>query len=210
MKPMIGLLTVCQAFNKVDQVPPSEDSKKGFIWVLADSALEEGVKSTTRFRKQNPNKKGCRAENPALQRQISGAKGGKAAKKSAINAYKLNAQKSKRISRMGKELSNYSRSNANKSPSSPVAETFLDTVQLEPPYSHTPTQQYLHAPSTTPISDTSEPRLFHFSDITGCADIGDAALFYDEPMDTQEAQSSEDLFMLGENSSSIQYPGTTV
>lgn len=72
-----------QAFKKVDQVPPSDEAKKGFIWVLEPSALEEGVKSTTRYRRNVPNKKIGKSEHPAPQRQRSGAKGGKAAKKAA-------------------------------------------------------------------------------------------------------------------------------
>lgn len=45
--------------------------------------MEEGVKSTTRYRKHNFNKKICKPESPAPQRQRSGAKGGKAARKTA-------------------------------------------------------------------------------------------------------------------------------
>lgn len=200
-------LTPVQAFNKVDQVPPSEDSKKGFIWVLADSALEEGVKSTTRYRKQNPNKKGTRAENPALQRQISGAKGGKAAKKSAMYACKMSAQKAKRISRVGKGLSSYSKSGTSTSSPSPVTQACEDTLDLERQLQPVSTQHYLHSPSITPLSDVLEPRLFQFSDITACADLGDAPLFYDEPVDTQETtmQASDRLFAPDDSYGSYQY-----
>lgn len=51
--------------------------------MLEESALVEGVKSTTRYRKHNPSRKGGKGETPAPLRQRSGAKGGKAARKSA-------------------------------------------------------------------------------------------------------------------------------
>lgn len=43
--------------------------------------MEDGVKSTTRYRKHHFNKSVCKPESPAPQRQLSGAKGGKAARK---------------------------------------------------------------------------------------------------------------------------------
>ena len=53
------------------------------MWRLTESAIREGVKSTTRYRSKIPNKRGCRSQNPAPQRQASGAKGGQAARKAA-------------------------------------------------------------------------------------------------------------------------------
>jgi len=70
-----------QAFEKVDQ--PCEESRKGFMWRLTDEALREGVKSTTRYRSKQPNKRGHRTQHPQPQRQASGAKGGQAARRSA-------------------------------------------------------------------------------------------------------------------------------
>lgn len=67
----------------MEKSSPTDETKKGYIWVLEESALVEGVKSTTRYRKHNPYKKGGKGETPAPQRQRSGAKGGKAARKSA-------------------------------------------------------------------------------------------------------------------------------
>ena len=204
-------LTMKQAFNKVDQIPPSEDAKKGFIWVLADSALQEGVKSTTRYRKQNPNKKSNRTEHPAPQRQISGAKGGKAAKKSALYACKMNPQKPRRIPRNGKGLSSYSKVNtANSPPLSTMA--FENPLQLGSHYEQEPKQHYLHTPSMTPISLISEPRSFSISDIVGCADLGDAPLFYDESMGTHEdeLQLNETIFTQSENNIGYEYPGVTL
>lgn len=66
----------------MEQISAIDETKKGYIWVLEESALTEGVKSTTRYRKHNPNKKVGKGETPTPQRQRSGAKGGKAARKS--------------------------------------------------------------------------------------------------------------------------------
>lgn len=55
----------------------STASKKGSLWRVTQSALRDGVISTTRYRK-DPKKKPERRSSPALKRQISGAKGGKA------------------------------------------------------------------------------------------------------------------------------------
>jgi hypothetical protein len=53
------------------------------MWRLTEEALREGVKSTTRYRSKQPNKRGNRAQHPQPQRQASGAKGGQAARRSA-------------------------------------------------------------------------------------------------------------------------------
>lgn len=53
------------------------------MWRLTDEARREGVKSTTRYRSKQPNKRGHRSQQPLPQRQASGAKGGQAAKRSA-------------------------------------------------------------------------------------------------------------------------------
>ncbi|KAL8730967.1 MAG: hypothetical protein Q9181_004480 [Wetmoreana brouardii] len=76
-------LSMNGGFRKVDQDPPTDDSKRGFIWVLEPSAFREGVKSTTRYRKSGSNKKVVKARHPAPERQRSGAKGGRAARKAA-------------------------------------------------------------------------------------------------------------------------------
>ncbi|KAI1685128.1 Forkhead domain containing protein [Pyrenophora tritici-repentis] len=74
-------LSMNGAFEKVDH--PSEASRKGFMWRLTDQAILEGVKSTTRYRSKQPNKRGPRNHQPQPQRQASGAKGGKASRRSA-------------------------------------------------------------------------------------------------------------------------------
>jgi hypothetical protein len=53
------------------------------MWRLTTEALREGVKSTTRYRSKQPNKRGARTQHPQPQRQASGAKGGQAARRSA-------------------------------------------------------------------------------------------------------------------------------
>lgn len=53
------------------------------MWRLTDQAILEGVKSTTRYRSKQPNKRGPRNHQPQPQRQASGAKGGKASRRSA-------------------------------------------------------------------------------------------------------------------------------
>lgn len=65
----------------MEQDPSSDNAKKGFVWVLEPSAIAEGVKSTTRYRKTGPNKKVVKSDSRALQRQASGRKGGQAARR---------------------------------------------------------------------------------------------------------------------------------
>lgn len=48
---------------------------------MEPSAIKEGVKSTTRYRKAGPSKKGGRSDSLALQRQASGRKGGQASRR---------------------------------------------------------------------------------------------------------------------------------
>lgn len=52
------------------------------MWRLTEEAIRDGVKSTTRYRSKQPNKRGHRSQ-PLPQRQASGAKGGQAARRSA-------------------------------------------------------------------------------------------------------------------------------
>ncbi|KAF1816640.1 hypothetical protein P152DRAFT_131005 [Eremomyces bilateralis CBS 781.70] len=75
-------LSMNGAFKKVDQ-PFGDETKKGFMWRLDEDAVREGVKSTTRFRTKQGNKRNGRSHHPAPQRQASGAKGGQATKRNA-------------------------------------------------------------------------------------------------------------------------------
>ena len=167
-------LKALQAFNKVEQIPPTDDGKRGYIWVLADSALQEGgVKSTTRYRKHNSNKKAPRSNHPAPQRQLSGAKGGKAAKKSAANASKIAASRLRRNVRSGNLPSPLSRQGQAMS-QVPAMDDFAQQHLPYGPYYH-------HTPTTTPIMSDSEPRSFDYGEIVGCAPDMEGPLFYDEP-----------------------------
>lgn len=49
------LTTYLQAFLKVER--PHGDPGKGYIWVLSEEAIKNGVRSTTRYRKSPPNSK---------------------------------------------------------------------------------------------------------------------------------------------------------
>ncbi|KAI6859280.1 hypothetical protein KC323_g6659 [Hortaea werneckii] len=69
-------LSMNAAFEKVQQ-GSSPGTKTGALWRLTPSALNNGVISTTRYRK-DPKRKPERRSSPALKRQISGAKGGQA------------------------------------------------------------------------------------------------------------------------------------
>ncbi|KAI5359588.1 putative Fork head domain, winged helix-like DNA-binding domain superfamily [Septoria linicola] len=68
-------LSMNAAFQRVTD--RSNSSKKGSLWRLTDQALRDGVISTTRYRK-DPKRKPERRAIPALNRQASGAKGGRA------------------------------------------------------------------------------------------------------------------------------------
>lgn len=78
-------MTILQAFEgSKEAVSIVGSPKKGpNVWVLTEEAIKNGVQSTTRYRKQAGSKKSQKSEHPAPQRQRSGAKGGRAAKKSA-------------------------------------------------------------------------------------------------------------------------------
>ena len=73
-----------QAFERV-AASAIHGPKKGSLWRLTRQALQDGVISTTRYRK-DPKRKPERRSSPALKRQISGAKGGQATR--AASAHK--------------------------------------------------------------------------------------------------------------------------
>ncbi|KAF2237246.1 hypothetical protein EV356DRAFT_574403 [Viridothelium virens] len=75
-------LSMNAAFVKVNQ-PQGEEQKKGCSWKLADFAVKEGVKSTTRYRTKAPSKRSARTRDPDQKRMEAGAKGGQASKKAA-------------------------------------------------------------------------------------------------------------------------------
>ncbi|KAI9880830.1 MAG: hypothetical protein M1830_000266 [Pleopsidium flavum] len=179
-------LSMNGAFKKVDQQPPSDDSKKGFIWVLEPSAINEGVKSTTRYRKNAPNKKIGKSETPAPQRQKSGAKGGKAARKAAKlrrSARLEDLEHCHLMERAVDGLKGFSRSFTipNKRPS-PDAELYQSAGM---PY-------HLEAPLAVQQPSTGDHESFGFGDITGCVTTyPHEPLFYDESERGEDSISSE-------------------
>ncbi|OJJ03573.1 hypothetical protein ASPVEDRAFT_43054 [Aspergillus versicolor CBS 583.65] len=77
----VALLTpeIWQGFEAVRE-DPVPGKKPVNYWRLTDDAAENGIQSTTRYRKQTNYKKSAVSDPPAPQRQRSGAKGGKATK----------------------------------------------------------------------------------------------------------------------------------
>ncbi|KAM0720239.1 hypothetical protein Q7P37_004375 [Cladosporium fusiforme] len=69
-------LSMNAAFERVTG-SAAHGAKKGSLWRLTNRALQEGVISTTRYRK-DPKRKPERRSAPAIKRQLSGAKGGQA------------------------------------------------------------------------------------------------------------------------------------
>ncbi|KAL2004263.1 hypothetical protein VTN02DRAFT_4778 [Thermoascus thermophilus] len=75
-------LSMNAGFEAVREESPTGKRPVNF-WRLTDEAIAKGVQSTTRYRKQGNHRKAVKSENPAPQRQRSGAKGGRAAKVAA-------------------------------------------------------------------------------------------------------------------------------
>lgn len=75
-----------QAFenDKSDPAANRGARKANSVWVLTEHAIRNGVQSTTRYRKHNPCKKGMGSKAPAIQRQRSGARGGRAARRAKL------------------------------------------------------------------------------------------------------------------------------
>ena len=164
-----------QAFKKVDQVAPTEESKKGFIWVLEPTAVEEGVKSTTRYRKCNSNRKTGKGDQPAPQRQRSGAKGGKAAKKAA---------KTRRSARFGAHTKlRYVQTASVVSPAISISATENPNRMIpEAGFEHSHHMPYyLSTPTSSSNSSAVDPKSYGYEDITGCSHVRDDPLFYEDP-----------------------------
>ena len=178
MKPnniILDILTILQAFKKVDQSPQTEDSKKGFIWVLEPSAMEKGVESTTRYRRTGPNKKIGRTEPAASQRQRSGAKGGKAARRVAKlrKCAKLEETKNPKFLKKG----------ANSPQTSFSSDRNFDANVIDfNAYDLTSVPYYLPTPTSTIQSPfDSEMSRYSYGDISGCANsLDNELLFYDD------------------------------
>ncbi|KAI9847739.1 MAG: hypothetical protein M1837_001987 [Sclerophora amabilis] len=76
-------LSMNGAFTKVEQDPSPGESKRRYIWVLEPNAIERGVKSTTRYR-IGPSRRTGKTGTAAFRRQVSGRKGGQAARRGNI------------------------------------------------------------------------------------------------------------------------------
>jgi len=164
-----------QAFKKVDQLPPSDESKKGFIWVLEPSAVNEGVKSTTRYRKSAPNKKIGKSENPAPQRQRSGAKGGKAARKAAKLRRSARLEDPEQYRLMAGNLGHLKPVTRSVATCQGLPATDADLYQTgNAPYQ-------LHVPCTVRQPSIADSDPLSFGDITGCVTAyPHEPLFYDD------------------------------
>lgn len=81
---MPTITDVTKAFenDKTDPASNRGQRKANSVWILTENAIKNGVQSTTRYRKNATSKKNLN-RSPALQRQRSGAKGGRAARRAA-------------------------------------------------------------------------------------------------------------------------------
>ncbi|KAI2083834.1 hypothetical protein LOZ36_005352 [Ophidiomyces ophidiicola] len=139
--------------------PGTLPKKSGNVWVLTESAIKYGVESTTRYRKQGAQKKPTRSENPAPQRQRSGAKGGRATKKAA---------------KFRRALREAQRVEDNRYSSNHFKSEFMNDVTIHTPYDE---PHRLSSPAITAknIAATS----YNFDDPSGCTDFSpDSPVFY--------------------------------
>ena len=150
-----------QAFKKVDQLPPSDDGKKGFMWVLEPAALIHGVESTTRYRKQAPHKKLGRTEPIGKLRQRCGARGGKATKKNAKLRLKIRRDIPRSTPQMEEAI---------EGPQAGLFGNHDNTINLDADaYEMSDVPYYLNTPSSTVQSSIADTMPYGFEDITGCA-----------------------------------------
>lgn len=178
---LAGIPNYKQAFKKVDQVSPMDEAKKGFIWVLEPTAVAEGVKSTTRYRKFHSNKRISKADHPAPQRQRSGAKGGKAARKATFQRQLLALERADKL-KLATALRERDSTNApiptiehDNEVASPQDLYHADTT---PYYLHTPTS--INTPGSSVEPSAQEPTHYRYEDIAGCAPHNSYdPLFYD-------------------------------
>ena len=140
----------------------------------------EGVKSTTRYRKHNSIKKVGKVEVPAPQRQRSGAKGGKAARKAA---------KMRRAMRMD-EPRTFRCPDGPRADASPgsTAECQNQAYFASEPY-------YLHTSNPPAESVISAESPYGYSSITGCASGSpEDPLFYESLEKCDDSMLSCDSF----------------
>ncbi|KAL9613135.1 MAG: hypothetical protein Q9167_002300 [Letrouitia subvulpina] len=184
-------LSMNGAFRKVDQAPANDDSKKGNIWVLEASALGEGVKSTTRYRKSPSNRRLGRNEYPTPKRQRSGAKGGKAAKKT---------EKVRRSTHLEvPSLSPFSEDIPMESIESSVTE--MGGLPLTPTSVWAPDELHYYFGSSSPSIQPTimDRKVYSYNDIVGVTpEIPPGPLFPDDFSQSNEALFSCHSFEAGE------------
>lgn len=172
------------------------------------------MKSTTRYRKHNSNKKGARSDHPAPQRQLSGAKGGKAAKKSAANASRMAASKLRRSVRSSKLASSIPEEPQTSSLHVPAREEYEESPLHYPhdlPYQPGNSPYYHHTPTSTPLSLISEPRALGYTNIVGCTPEVEGPLFYDDPNHIDGPMlSSHDFTDIEENLLECHFDGPSI
>ncbi|MCJ1383460.1 hypothetical protein MMC17_006574 [Xylographa soralifera] len=181
-------LSMNGAFTKVDLLPPADDGKKGCIWVLEPSALENGVQSTTRYRKVGANKKTGRNDTVAAQRQRSGARGGRAAKKSS------RARRTNRYDAYQRDLTVEESVQDLYQPSG-IYQDMQSTLERDI-YGLSVVPYFLDTPSTTKQSSIADTHPYGFEDITGVAGgLDHKPLFYDSnnKLDVDVAMSGYSL-----------------
>ena len=134
------------------------------------------MKSTTRYRKFNSSRKIGKADQPAPQRQRSGAKGGKAAKKAA------KTRRSARFSAPSKLR--YVETPRLVSPTVSVS-TLETTGYMVADSEMAPSNNmpyYLPTPTLSARSSALDSKAYGYEDITGCSShLCDDPLFYADP-----------------------------
>ncbi|KAJ9645462.1 hypothetical protein H2204_001042 [Knufia peltigerae] len=76
-------LSMNKAFENDRDNARGGSRKSNSVWVLTEDAIKNGIQSTTRYRKTGGGKRHNGHRAPAIQRQRSGAKGGRAASRAA-------------------------------------------------------------------------------------------------------------------------------
>ncbi|KAK5047664.1 hypothetical protein LTR84_006329 [Exophiala bonariae] len=76
-------LSMNKAFENDREQGRGSARKANSVWALTGDAILHGVQSTTRYRKSGGGRRTLISRTPALQRQKSGARGGRAARRSA-------------------------------------------------------------------------------------------------------------------------------
>ena len=144
------------------------------------------MKSTTRYRKSAPNKKIGKSENPAPQRQRSGAKGGKAARKAAKLRRSARLEDPEQYRLIGGNLGHLKPVTRSAATSQRLPSTDTSMYQTgNAPY-------HLHVPVTVRQPSLGDSDSLSFGDITGCATAySHEPLFYDDSEIGDESVCSE-------------------